>query len=69
MRLCVWRWRPGTSEAAKVKQARGVWSISVAARVRQQPRTRLTPIVMLTSSSLPIDVTRAFDAGANSYVA
>ncbi|MEO8104235.1 MAG: response regulator [Betaproteobacteria bacterium] len=42
--------------------------IAVAARVRQEARTRLTPIVMLTSSARPEDVLRAFEAGANSYL-
>jgi two-component system response regulator len=42
--------------------------IAVLARLRAAPRTRLTPVVMLTSSSRPEDVTRAFAAGANSYL-
>lgn len=42
--------------------------IAVLVRVRQERRTRLTPVVMLTSSSRPEDVNRAFEAGANSYL-
>ena len=42
--------------------------IAVLARLREERRTRLTPVVMLTSSSRPEDVTRAFNAGANSYL-
>ena len=42
--------------------------IEVLLRLRQEKRTRLTPVVMLTSSAQPDDVTRAFEAGANSYL-
>ena len=42
--------------------------IAVLARLRQDRRTRLTPVVMLTSSSRTEDVARAFDAGASSYL-
>lgn len=42
--------------------------IAVLVRLRGERRTRMTPVVMLTSSSRPEDVARAFEAGANSYL-
>ena len=42
--------------------------IAVLARLRQERRTRLTPVVMLTSSSQSDDVARAYEAGANCYL-
>ncbi len=43
--------------------------IAVLVKLRQEKRTRLTPVVMLTSSAQPDDVARAYEAGANSYLA
>ena len=36
--------------------------------IRSQPRFKRLPVIMLTSSSLPNDVNRAYDLGANSYL-
>jgi CheY-like chemotaxis protein len=36
--------------------------------LRQQPGLRRMPVVVLTSSRQSIDVTRAYDLGANSYL-
>ena len=41
----------------------------VLRRVRADERTRLLPIVMLTTSSEPSDISRSYELGANSYVA
>ena len=40
----------------------------VLARIRAEERTRLTPVVMLTSSRDESDVARSYRAGANSYI-
>ncbi len=42
--------------------------ITVLRRLREDPRTRLIPIVVLTSSSEERDVVDAYTHGANSYV-
>ena len=42
--------------------------IEVLERLRQDARTRFTPVVMLTSSTQPNDIARAYQAGANSYL-
>ena len=36
--------------------------------IRNQPRLKRLPVIMLTSSVLPADVNRAYDLGANSYL-
>lgn len=40
----------------------------VLQRIRETPRTRILPVVILTSSSEQEDVVRAYLGGANSYV-
>src|SRR5690606_14907228 len=47
---------------------RGLSGHEVLARVRQAPRTRLLPVVVLTSSLESADVERAYALGANSYL-
>ena len=42
--------------------------LDVLRRIRENERTRLTPVVILTSSSAPDDVTSGYRYGANSYV-
>jgi hypothetical protein len=42
--------------------------LQVLARLRADPRTRLVPVVVLTSSKQEEDVIASFEAGANSYV-
>jgi CheY-like chemotaxis protein len=42
--------------------------IEVLQRVRSDPRTRLTPVVILTSSSEDEDMLNSYMSGANSYV-
>ncbi len=37
-------------------------------RIRENPRTRRVPVVVLTSSREDPDVEAAYDLGANSYV-
>ena len=36
--------------------------------IRSQPKLKRLPVVVLTSSSVPQDVNRAYEAGANSYL-
>ena len=45
-----------------------VTGLEVLQRVRADPRTRLVPIVMLTSSSEDEDMLKSYEHGANSYV-
>jgi two-component system response regulator len=40
----------------------------VLRRIRENERTRLTPVVILTSSVAPDDVATGYRYGANSYV-
>lgn len=40
----------------------------VLQRIKQDPRTRTIPVVMLTSSREESDILRSYDAGVNSYV-
>ena len=42
--------------------------IDVLRRMRADPRTRLIPVVILTSSSEEEDMLRSYESGANSYV-
>ena len=42
--------------------------IDVLRRLRADPRTKLLPVVVLTSSSEDEDMLRSYECGANSYV-
>ena len=42
--------------------------LEVLRRIRQNERTRLIPVVILTSSMAPDDVAASYQMGANSYV-
>ena len=42
--------------------------LEVLRRIREDERTRLTPVVILTSSMAPDDVVASFRLGANSFV-
>jgi two-component system, response regulator len=42
--------------------------LDVLQRMRADPRTRLIPVVILTSSSEDEDMLRSYELGANSYV-
>lgn len=42
--------------------------IEVLQRMRADPRTKLIPVVVLTSSSEDEDMLRSYESGANSYV-
>jgi CheY-like chemotaxis protein len=42
--------------------------LEVLRRIRENERTRLTPVVILTSSTAPDDVATCYRYGANSYV-
>ncbi len=42
--------------------------IDVLKRIRADPRTRLIPVVILTSSSEDEDMLKSYQSGANSYV-
>jgi two-component system response regulator len=45
-----------------------VSGLEVLRRIRADPRTRVLPVVILTSSKEDEDVMRGYDLGANSYV-
>ena len=42
--------------------------LEVLRRFKQQPKIKLVPIVVLTSSSQDKDITTAYEYGANSYI-
>src|SRR5213592_3521356 len=46
----------------------GVDALEVLRRLRADPRTRLLPVVILTSSKEERDLVRSYSLGANSYV-
>jgi len=45
-----------------------IGGVEVIRRLRADPRTRMVPIVVLTSSREPRDVAECYSAGANAYV-
>jgi two-component system, response regulator len=45
-----------------------VEGLEVLRRLRADPRTRILPVVILTSSKEDEDVARSYDLGANAYV-
>lgn len=45
-----------------------VGGLEVLAQIRQEPRTKRLPVVILTSSNTEADVARSYDLGANSYI-
>jgi two-component system response regulator len=45
-----------------------VSGLEVLERIRQDPRTRRLPVVILTSSREEQDLLRGYDLGANSYI-
>jgi CheY-like chemotaxis protein len=45
-----------------------IHGLEVLRRIRENERTRLTPVVILTSSTAPDDITTGYRYGANSYV-
>jgi CheY-like chemotaxis protein len=46
----------------------GLGGFDVIAWMRKNPATRLTPIIVLSTSSAPEDVNRAYQLGANAYM-
>ena len=42
--------------------------IEVLQRIKSDPRTKKTPVVMLTSSKEDPDIQKCYDLGANSYI-
>ena len=45
-----------------------VGGLEVLKQIRQEPRTKRLPVVILTSSNTEADVARSYDLGANSYI-
>jgi CheY-like chemotaxis protein len=46
----------------------GVTGFEVIEWMRKNQRTQLTPIIVLSSSSLPADINRTYELGANAYM-
>jgi CheY-like chemotaxis protein len=46
----------------------GKSGLEVLGWIRSEPRFKLMPVVMLTSSTQPSDITRAYELGANAYL-
>lgn len=45
----------------------GISGMELLKRLRGRPRTAVTPVIMLSSSSNTADVSRAYENGANAY--
>jgi len=45
----------------------GISGVDLLKRLRSQPRTAVTPVIMLSSSSSITDINRAYESGANAY--
>jgi two-component system response regulator len=45
-----------------------VTGLDVLREIKREPRTRMIPVVMLTSSNIGRDVQLGYDLGANSYI-
>ncbi|MDP9591116.1 UNVERIFIED_ORG: CheY-like chemotaxis protein [Shinella zoogloeoides] len=45
----------------------GTSGVDLLKRLRSQPRTAVTPVIMLSSSSSMTDINRAYESGANAY--
>ncbi len=45
----------------------GISGVDLLKRLRSQPRTAVTPVIMLSSSSSMSDINRAYESGANAY--
>ncbi len=45
-----------------------IGGLEVLRRLRAEPRTKLTPVVILTSSVEEMDLVRGYNLGANSYI-
>jgi two-component system, response regulator len=45
-----------------------IGGLEILRRMRNDPRTRRVPVVVLTTSSQPEDIRSSYDNGANSYV-
>lgn len=45
-----------------------VGGLEVLTQIRQEPRTKRLPVVILTSSNTEGDVAKSYDLGANSYI-
>jgi CheY-like chemotaxis protein len=45
----------------------GTSGMDLLKRLRGRPRTAVTPVIMLSSSSNSVDVNRAYENGANAY--
>lgn len=45
----------------------GTSGVDLLKRLRSQPRTAVTPVIMLSSSSSMTDINRAYENGANAY--
>lgn len=46
----------------------GLGGLDVLERIRANPSTRLTPVIMMTSSDEDLDKLRSYGMGANSYI-
>ena len=42
--------------------------LEVLTQIRQEPRIKRLPVVILTSSNTEVDVAKSYDLGANSYI-
>lgn len=51
-----------------LKMPGGIHGLEVLRRIRQDERTRLLPVIVLTSSREEEDVARSYERGANAYI-
>ena len=59
---------PSSQDVAARRQCSTLLALEVLRQIRADPRTRLIPVVMLTSSADDHDLLESYQLGVNSYI-